>query len=77
MWMPTYRAYRLDADRQFRSGVWVEARNDAEAVSQAEDLCDPDTPFVEVRRAARIVDEIECEEAAETSARESADRDAA
>jgi hypothetical protein len=77
--MPTYRAHRLDADRQFRSGVWVEARNDAEAVSQAEELCDPDTPFVEVRRAARVVDEVECEKVAEakTGASRSRNRDAA
>lgn len=62
--MPTYRAYRLDADREFKSGVWVNARNDADAVAQAEELCDPETPFIEVRRADRVIDEIECEDEA-------------
>jgi hypothetical protein len=77
--MPTYRAYRLDADREFRSGVWIEARNDADAVNKAEELCDPDTPFVEVRKVDRVVDEIECEEVAveEVSGSRSGNRDAA
>ncbi len=67
--MPTYRAYRLDADRQFRSGVWLDARNDADAVNQAEDLCDPATPYVEVRTSTRVVDEIECDEAGANESR--------
>jgi hypothetical protein len=77
--MPTYRAYRLDADREFRSGVWIDARNDADAVNQAEDLCDPHTPFVEVRKADRVVDEVDCDEVAaeEASASRSGNRDAA
>ena len=76
--MPTYRAYRLDADRQFRSGVWLDARNDADAVNQAEDLCDPATPYVEVRKSSRVVDEIECDEAdAQANASRSGSRDEA
>ncbi|MBW8815776.1 MAG: hypothetical protein JF588_20350 [Caulobacterales bacterium] len=63
--MPTYRAYRLDADREFRSGVWIDARNDLDAVQRAEELCDPATPFVEVRKADRVIDEVDCEEVAE------------
>lgn len=77
--MPTYRAYRLNADREFRSGVWIDARNDADALNQAEDLCDPDTPIVEVRKVDRVVDEIDCEEVAaeEASGSRSGNRDAA
>lgn len=67
--MPIYRAYRLDAERQFRSGVWMDARNDADALSQAEALCDPTTPYVEVRASGRVVDEIACAQQAAISAR--------
>ena len=60
--MPTYRAYRLDRRRRIRSGVWVDAKNDTDAVTQAEELCDRDTPSVEVWKSTRFVDEIECED---------------
>jgi hypothetical protein len=58
--MPTYRTYRLDRRRHIRSGDWVEARNDNDAVSQAEELCDEETPIVEVWEATRLVEEIDC-----------------
>jgi hypothetical protein len=60
--MPTYRAHRLDRRRDFKSGVYVQARNDAEAVSKAEELCDPDTPYVEVWKSGRVVDEVDCDD---------------
>jgi hypothetical protein len=60
--MPTYRAYRLDGARRIRSGVWVKAANDAEAKSKAEELCDPDTPHVEVWKVDDFIDEVDCGE---------------
>ena len=60
--MPTYRAYRLDDRRHIRSADWLEAPSDAAAKAAAEELCDPETPVVELWQATRKVEDIECEE---------------
>jgi hypothetical protein len=63
--MPSYRAYRLDSRHHIRNAEWVEAENDAQALSMAEDLCDPETPTVELWQATRKIEEIDCEEVEE------------
>ena len=60
--MTTYRAYRVDHRHHIRSAEWLEAPNDEAAVEQAEDLCEQGLPTIEVWQAARLVDEIDCEE---------------
>jgi hypothetical protein len=60
--MPTYRVYRRDRRGNFRTGDWLKARDDGQAVAQAEELCDEETPTVEVWEATRMVDEIDCED---------------
>jgi hypothetical protein len=58
--MTTYRAYRVDRGRHFLNGQWLEARNDAEAKDQAQELCEEGAPTIELWQAARLVDEIDC-----------------
>jgi hypothetical protein len=58
--MATYRAYRIDDRRHIRTGEWLQANDDAQAIAQASELCDPETPVIELWQAARLVDEIEC-----------------
>ena len=60
--MTTYRAYRVDARNHIQSGQWLEAANDAEARETAAELCDEETPVIELWQAARLVDEIDCAE---------------
>jgi hypothetical protein len=60
--MPTYRAYRIDERRHIRSAEWLTAPDDAAAVDQAEELCEEGAPTIEVWEAARLVDEIDCED---------------
>jgi hypothetical protein len=60
--MTTYRAYRLDRRYRIKSGEWIEAPNDAQAQAQAVELCEEGAPTVELWQAARLVDEIDCEE---------------
>jgi hypothetical protein len=60
--MPTYRAYRVDNRHRILNGTWLEASNDAAAVSQAEELCDESAPTVELWESKRLVEEIDCEE---------------
>ena len=60
--MTTYRAYRVDRRRHIIDGQWLEASSDAEAKEQAGDLCEEGAPVVELWQAARLVDEIDCEE---------------
>ena len=38
--MHTYRAYRLDKKRRFKTGCWIEAHSDKEARRKAADLCE-------------------------------------
>ena len=59
--MATYRAYRIDDRRRIRSAAWVEAHDDVQAKEQAAELCDNETPTIELWQSARLVDEIECE----------------
>lgn len=58
--MPTYRAYRLDARRRILTGGWLQARDDADAIEQAEDLCSPETDTVELWEASRLVKDVDC-----------------
>ncbi|MDB5499898.1 MAG: hypothetical protein JWP28_3929 [Phenylobacterium sp.] len=60
--MATYRAYRVDKRRHIQSGQWLDAPNDAEAKAQASELCDEGAPLIELWQAARLVDEIECDD---------------
>jgi hypothetical protein len=61
--MTTYRAYRIDERRRIISADWVEAADDEQAREKAaEDLCDGDTPAVELWQATRLVDEFECDD---------------
>ena len=61
--MTTYRAYRVDRRNRIVNGQWLDASNDAEAVDQAEDLCEEGVPTIELWQATRLVDEIDCEDA--------------
>ena len=60
--MPTYRAYHLDKRHRILDGQWLDAPDDAAAVGQAEDLCEEGAPTIEIWQAARLVDEIDCED---------------
>jgi hypothetical protein len=60
--MTTYRAYRLDRRRHIVKGEWLNASSDAEAKDQAEALCEEGAPTVELWQAARLVEEIDCED---------------
>jgi hypothetical protein len=59
--MATYRAYRVDRAHHIQSAEWLEARNDDDAVEQAEELCEEGAPLIELWQATRKVDEIDCE----------------
>jgi hypothetical protein len=60
--MSTYRAYRIDRRHHIVNGQWLEAEDDAEAKHQAEELCEQGAPIIEVWQAARLVEQIDCEE---------------
>ena len=60
--MTAYRAYRVDRRNHIVNGQWIEASNDAEAVDQAEDLCEEGVPTIELWQATRLVEEIDCED---------------
>lgn len=58
--MHTYRAYRLDKKRRFKTGCWIEAQSDKEARRKAADLCESGTSGIEIWRDSQRIDEIEC-----------------
>jgi hypothetical protein len=58
--MHTYRAYRLDENRDFKTGRWLEASTDQEARRQAADLCEDGASHIEVWRDSKRIDEIDC-----------------
>ncbi len=60
--MTTYRAYRVDDRNHIRSAEWLEAPSDEAAVEQAEELCEEGLPTIEVWQAARLVDQIDCDD---------------
>ncbi len=60
--MPTYRAYHVDSGRRILDGQWLDAPDDAAAIDQAEELCEEGVPTIELWQAARLVDEIDCED---------------
>jgi len=58
--MHTYRAYRLDKKRRFKTGCWIEASSDKEARRKATELCESGTSGIEVWRDSQRIDEIDC-----------------
>ena len=58
--MHSYRAYRLDNKRRFRTGCWIEAQNDKEARRKAAELCESGTAGIEIWRDSHRIDEIDC-----------------
>lgn len=58
--MHTYRAYRLDKKRRFKTGCWIEANNDLEARRKAAELCEAGSAVIEVWRDSMRIDEIDC-----------------
>lgn len=58
--MPQYRLYKLNSVGRFASGEWIEARDDAEAIRMAHDLCDLATPTIEVWQRDRQVAVVPC-----------------
>jgi hypothetical protein len=61
--MHTYRAYRLDKQKHFKTGRWLNANNDQEARRQAAELCEDGTSGVEIWRDSKRIDEIDCDPA--------------
>jgi hypothetical protein len=59
--MHTYRAYRLDKKRLFRTGRWIDASSDMEARRKASELCESGTSGVEVWRDSQRIDQIDCD----------------
>jgi hypothetical protein len=59
--MHTYRAYRLDKDKHFKSGCWLSATTDQEAKRQASELCEEGTSGIEVWKDSKRLDEVECD----------------
>jgi hypothetical protein len=57
-----YRVYRLNLAGRIMSGEWVEADSDAHARDLAHDLCDAETPSVEVWQGARWVATLPCQD---------------
>ena len=60
--MHTYRAYRLDKKRRFKTGCWIDASNDREARRKAAELCESGTSGIEIWRDSLRIDEIDCEQ---------------
>jgi hypothetical protein len=58
--MHTYRAYRLDKKRRFKTGCWIEAQSDKEARRKAAELCETGTSGIEIWRDSQRIDEIDC-----------------
>jgi hypothetical protein len=61
--MHTYRAYRMDKNRHFKSGCWLSASSDQEAKRQAAELCEDGTSGIEVWRDSKRIEEIDCDPA--------------
>ncbi len=58
--MHTYKAYRMDKKRRFRTGCWIDASTDKEARRKAADLCEEGAATIEVWRDSQRIDEIDC-----------------
>jgi hypothetical protein len=59
--MHTYRAYRLDKRKHFRTGRWLDASSDQEAKRQAAQLCEDGTSGVELWKDSKRLVEINCD----------------
>ena len=59
--MGTYRAYRLDKKRHFKSGCWIDAATDQEAKRKASELCEDGSASVELWRDSKQIDEVDCD----------------
>jgi hypothetical protein len=58
--MKTYRAYRVDKAGKIKAGEWLLATDDADARRQAEVLCAPATPKVELWQGGHLICELTC-----------------
>jgi hypothetical protein len=58
--MHTYRAYRLDRKRRFKTGCWIDASSDREARRKAAELCESGSSIIEIWRDSLCIDEIDC-----------------
>jgi hypothetical protein len=58
--MHTYRAYRLDRKRRFKTGCWIDASSDREARRKAAELCESGSSIIEIWRDSLRIDEIDC-----------------
>ena len=56
-----YRAYRVASSGRITAGEWLQALHDDDARRQAQDLCDAETPKVEVWQGGRFVATLDCE----------------
>ena len=61
--MHTYRAYRLDKNKRFKTGCWIDASSDQDAKRKASELCEDGTAGVEVWKDSKRIDEIDCDPA--------------
>jgi hypothetical protein len=59
--MSTYRAYRLDKKKHFKSGRWIDAVSDQEAKRKASELCEDGSASVELWRDSKRIDEVDCD----------------
>lgn len=57
-----YRVYKLNAAGGIVSGDWIEADDEPDACRQAQDLCGPGVPGVELWQGARLVGRYDCVE---------------
>lgn len=60
--MPSYRIYKLNKADRIVSGAWIDADDDPGACEAAQDLCDEETPAVEVWERARFVRKLHCDQ---------------
>ena len=58
--MTTYRAYQLDRRHRIKAGRWIIAEDDAEARSQAAELCEDGVEAIELWQAETKLDELDC-----------------
>ena len=58
--MPTYRAYLLTASGKITRGEWIQAIDQTDAELQAQAMCGPGIPKVELWSGSRLVAELPC-----------------
>jgi hypothetical protein len=55
-----YRVYKLNAAGRITDGEWINAEADDAAITLARQMCDHETPFVEIWQRQRKVALVEC-----------------